>query len=279
MKEKRMKNGGGGLRVENLFFSYGSRLTLENINLDFAEGEFVCLLGSSGCGKTTLLRLLAGLETPESGRLFWKGKPITGPSLERGVVFQEYSLFPWLRLRDNVAIAIVKARPHLAEKETREQADEYLAMVGLSDSGRKYPHELSGGMRQRGAIARTLALGSPVLLMDEPFGALDPANRMRLQDLLLEIWSKNSSRSTVVFVTHDVDEALFLGDRVIIMGSSPGRVIGAMSVDFPRPRRQETLVSNKDFLNLRSRIGAHYQKDARQQLEAGCNIDGLGEGI
>jgi NitT/TauT family transport system ATP-binding protein len=115
--------------------------------------------------------------------------------------------------------------------------------------------------------------------MDEPFGALDPANRMRLQDLLLEIWSKSSSRSTVVFVTHDVDEALFLGDRVIIMGSSPGRVIGTMSVDFPRPRRQENLVSNKEFLNLRAKIGAHYQKDARQQLETGSNIDGLREGI
>jgi NitT/TauT family transport system ATP-binding protein len=274
-----MENSSGGLRVENLFFSYGDRLTLENINLDFVEGEFVCLLGSSGCGKTTLLRLLAGLEVPGSGSIFWKGKPITGPSLERGVVFQEYSLFPWLRLRDNVAIAISKAQPSLSKNETRDRADEYLSMVGLRGAGRKYPHELSGGMRQRGAIARTLALGSPVLLMDEPFGALDPANRMRLQDLLLEIWSESSYRGTVVFVTHDVDEALFLGDQVVIMGSCPGRVIGRMKVEFPRPRRQETLVSNKEFLQIRAEISAHYQKDARQQLENDGFNGKEGEGI
>jgi NitT/TauT family transport system ATP-binding protein len=274
-----MENSFGGLRVENLFFSYGDHLALENINLDFAEGEFVCLLGSSGCGKTTLLRLLAGLEVPGAGRLYWKGTPITGPSLERGVVFQEYSLFPWLRLRDNVAIAIVKARPALAKNEALDLADEYLGMVGLLNSGSKYPHELSGGMRQRGAIARTLAIGSPVLLMDEPFGALDPANRMRLQDLLLEIWSKTASKGTVVFVTHDVDEALFLGDRVVIMGSSPGRVIGNLQITFPRPRRQEQLVSDKDFLSLRAEISAHYQKDARQQLEGNEVVDSMGEGI
>jgi NitT/TauT family transport system ATP-binding protein len=274
-----MENSFGGLRVENLFFSYGNQLALENINLDFAVGEFVCLLGSSGCGKTTLLRLLAGLETPEAGRILWKGNPITGPSLERGVVFQEYSLFPWLRLRDNVAIAIAKARPALAKNETLDLADEYLGMVGLLNSGHKYPHELSGGMRQRGAIARTLAIGAPVLLMDEPFGALDPANRMRLQDLLLEIWSKTASRGTVVFVTHDVDEALFLGDRVVIMGSSPGRVIGILQIDFPRPRRQENLVSNKEFLSLRAEISSHYQKDARQQLEGNEVIDSMESGI
>ena len=270
----------GGLLVENLFFSYdGQRMMLENINLAVPEGEFICLLGASGSGKTTLLRLLAGLEDPAAGRILWRGRPVSGPSLDRGIVFQEYSLFPWFRLRDNVALAVEKAVPGLGKTEARERADEYLGMVGLREAAHKYPHELSGGMRQRGAIARTLALGSPILLMDEPFGALDPANRLRLQDLLLDIWRGSSSGNTVVFVTHDVDEALLLGDRVVILGASPGRIIGELQVDFPRPRNAEALFALESFRELRSGISAYYHRDARRQIETDSLVASAQEGI
>jgi NitT/TauT family transport system ATP-binding protein len=271
---------GGGLRVEALSFAYpGERPVLENISLRVPEGEFLCLLGSSGCGKTTLLRLLAGLERPARGQIFWRGAPVTGASVERGIVFQEYSLFNWLRLRDNVALAVKKNFANRSKAETRAKAEEYLGMVGLRDAAGKYPFELSGGMRQRGAIARTLALGSPVLLMDEPFGALDPANRINLQELLLGIWSETSPRRTVVFVTHDVDEALFLGDRVIMLGSCPGRIIGEIRVPFPRPRDPERLFDLESFRGLRSDIGAYYRRDARRQLDAEFTLRSGGEGI
>ncbi|MDR1947429.1 MAG: ABC transporter ATP-binding protein [Desulfovibrio sp.] len=272
--------GPGELRVENLFFAYDEqRITLEDISFVVPEGEFVCLLGASGSGKTTLLRLIAGLESPGSGRILWRGDPVTGPSLGRSIVFQEYSLFPWYRLRDNVALAIEKARPGATKAETREVADEYLGMVGLRDAAHKYPHELSGGMRQRGAIARTLALGSPILLMDEPFGALDPANRLRLQDLLLGIRHGSSSGSMVIFVTHDVDEALLLGDRVVILGSTPGRVIDEIRVDFPRPRNAEALFALGTFRELRSEISAYYHRDALRQIDRSSLITSQQEGI
>jgi NitT/TauT family transport system ATP-binding protein len=273
------EKGAGELRVDHLFFAYGQGMVLEDISLSVAEGEFVSLLGASGSGKTTLLRLLAGLERPVRGGIAWRGRAVAGPSLERGIVFQEYSLFPWLRLRDNVALAVVKAAPELPRKAARERAEEYLEMVGLRDAGRKYPHELSGGMHQRGAIARTLALGSPVLLMDEPFGALDPANRMRLQELLLEIWSGSSPRRTVVFVTHDVDEALFLGDRVLVLGSSPGRIIGELRVDFPRPRSGDDLFLSPAFRSIREEICDHYHRDARRLRQEGTILASPGEGI
>lgn len=270
----------GQLRVEHLFFTYdGRRMALEDIGLVVPEGEFVCLLGASGCGKTTLLRLIAGLEQPCGGRILWRGAPVAGPSPERGIVFQEYALFPWFRLRDNVALAIEKADPHASRAETRDRADDYLGMVGLRDAAHKYPHELSGGMLQRGAIARTLALGSPILLMDEPFGALDPANRIRLQELLLGIWRRASPRRTVIFVTHDVDEALFLGDRVVILGSSPGRVIGEIRVDFPRPRNVEALFRLDAFRELHAEISAYYHRDARRQIETGALVTSRQEGI
>jgi NitT/TauT family transport system ATP-binding protein len=272
--------GLGGLSVEHLFFAYDEqKITLEDISLTVPEGEFICLLGSSGCGKTTLLRLLAGLERPAGGRILWRGRPVRGPSPDRGIVFQEYGLFPWYRLRDNVALAVEKVSPGASKAEIRERAEDYLGMVGLHDAAQKYPHELSGGMRQRGAIARTLALGSPVLLMDEPFGALDPVNRIRLQELLLDIWSASSPRRTVVFVTHDVDEAIFLGDRVVVLGSTPGRIIGEIRVEFLRPRHVEALYALDSFRELRSEIGAYYHRDARRQLAQGSVVVSQQEGI
>jgi NitT/TauT family transport system ATP-binding protein len=270
---------GAGLEVEALHFAYHGTPVLLDINLAIREGEFVCLLGPSGCGKTTLLRLLAGLETPASGNLSWKGQPITGPSLERGVVFQDYSLFPWMNLVNNVTLALAKSHPETDQKWRLNLAEEFLELVGLADAAKKYPFELSGGMQQRGAIARTLALGSPVLLMDEPFGALDPVNRARLQDLMLNVWSNATPRKTVVFVTHDIEESLFLADRIILLGSSPGRIIHELRVPFVRPRLRRTLTSSSEFQTLQEEIAERFRQDTLQRIEAESVVSGDAEGI
>lgn len=169
-----------GLEIDNVSFAYEGQPTLADITLTLPVGEFVSLLGPSGCGKSTLLKLLAGLLSPAQGQLSWQGRKIDGPALERGVVFQDYSLFPWMTLEENLSLALAKAHPETERKWRRQLTAEYLELVGLADASGKYPFELSGGMQQRGAIARALAVGSPVLLMDEPFGALDPINRTRL---------------------------------------------------------------------------------------------------
>lgn len=257
-----------GLRLAGVEFSYDATPILKNISLDIPGGQFVSLLGASGSGKSTLLRLVAGLQAPDRGELRWNGEAIRGPSLERGVVFQDYALFPWMSVVDNIAVAIGKARPKSGKAERREEARDFLRKVGLESAIGKYPFELSGGMRQRGAIARALALGSPLLLMDEPFGALDPVNRARLQDLVLEIWEAATPRKTIVFVTHDVDEALYLGDRVIILGSSPGRVIADLTVDFPRHRERRSLFESAAFHNLRESIAETLAEDTLKQLIA-----------
>ena len=270
---------GSGLKVESLRFAYNGTPVLLDINLAIAEGEFVCLLGPSGCGKTTLLRLLAGLETLSSGNLSWKGQTITGPSLERGVVFQDYSLFPWMSLANNITLALAKSHPETDKKWRLNLAEEFLEMVGLATAARKHPFELSGGMQQRVAIARTLALGSPVLLMDEPFGALDPVNRARLQDLVLDVWSNASPRKTVVFVTHDIEESLYLADRVIMLGSSPGRIIQELRVPFARPRLRRTLTSLPEFQALQEQIAERFRQDTLQRIEAESVVNGEAEGI
>lgn len=257
-----------GLRLAGVDFSYDATPILKNISLDIPAGQFVSLLGASGSGKSTLLRLIAGLQAPGRGALAWNGEAIAGPGLERGVVFQDYALFPWMSVVDNIAVAIGKARPKSGKAERREEAREFLRKVGLECAIGKYPFELSGGMRQRGAIARALAVGSPLLLMDEPFGALDPVNRARLQDLLLEIWEAATPRKTIVFVTHDVDEALYLGDRVVILGSSPGRVIADLPVEFPRHRERRSLFESDAFHALRERVAETLADDTLKQLIA-----------
>lgn len=243
------------------------------------KGELVSLLGPSGCGKTTLLRLLAGLETPTGGSVTWKRGLISGPSLERGVVFQDYSLFPWMTLTQNITLALRKSHPAMNARWRREVAEEYLRLVGLADSAHKHPLELSGGMQQRGAIARALAVGSPVLLMDEPFGALDPVNRAKLQDLLLEVWTSTVPRKTIVFVTHDVDEAIYLADRVVMLGSTPAGVIDQLPIPFSRPRRRRALLDSSDFVALRKRIEKRFLLEVIRQIEAESVIGGSGEGI
>jgi NitT/TauT family transport system ATP-binding protein len=263
-----------GIDVSALQFAYEGTPVLSDIDLHVAEGEFLCLLGPSGCGKTTLLRLLAGLDLPAAGTISYNGSPIQGPSLERGVVFQNYSLFPWFTLAENIELALSKSHPQHDATWRQAHAQDHLARVGLGDSAGQYPSLLSGGMQQRGAIARALALGSPVLLMDEPFGALDPINRAKLQDLLLELWA--SSRKTVVFVTHDVEEALYLADRVVVLGSSPGRFIQEIAVPFERPRSRR-LFSSHEFIALSERIGQLFREDVLQRIEADSQVASVKE--
>lgn len=208
-----------------------SRLVLQNVNLTIHPGEFVCIVGGSGCGKTTLLRIVAGLETDFEGEVFLDECRITGPSLERGVVFQEHRLLPWLTVRDNVAFG--KA---MKKRASSPEISYYLDLVGLREFAETYPHQLSGGMSQRVAIARALAGRPEVLLLDEPFASLDALTRTRMQEELLRIWQ--AERTTVLLVTHDIEEAVFLADRVIIMSPQPGTVRRIVGVDLPRPRER-----------------------------------------
>jgi NitT/TauT family transport system ATP-binding protein len=255
-----------GLSLNNIEFSYNESPVLDGISLDIPEGQFVSMLGESGSGKSTLLRLVAGLQLPDEGSIHWNGQEVAGPAIERGIVFQDYALFPWMSVADNIAIAIAKARSGTSRAERREEAVSYLRKVGLGAVVHKYPFELSGGMQQRSAIARALAIGSPLLLMDEPFGALDSINRARLQDLLLEVWEAGYPRKTIVFVTHDVDEALYLGDRIVVLGSSPGRVIADLPIDFERKRDRRQLFENESFHALRKQVGDTLTEDALLRL-------------
>jgi NitT/TauT family transport system ATP-binding protein len=191
---------------------------------------------------------------------------ISGPGIDRAVVFQNYSLFPWFTVQVNIAQAVAKSHPEFSTEQRLVKAREYLAQVGLEDAAKKYPFQLSGGMQQRAAIARALALEAPVLLMDEPFGALDPINRGKLQDLLLDVWQSTSPQRTIVFVTHDVAEALYLGDRVVVLGASPGRVLVEREVPFARPRARAQLITSDAFHGLREEIAEHLDADVLSGL-------------
>jgi len=230
-----------------LFYSDGKEMeALHNINLSIEENEFVCFIGPSGCGKTTLLRIIAGLEEPSSGTVTLAGDPIKGPGPERGMVFQEYSLFPWRTVLDNVAFGLELKGVPAAERQARGR--QYLKMVGLERFEARYPHELSGGMKQRVAIARALVNDPRALLMDEPFGALDAQTRNIMQSELLRIWEEK--RKTVVFVTHSVDEAIYLADRIVIMSARPGRIKDIIEISLPRPRNRTSSAVNQ----IRDRI-------------------------
>ena len=217
------------------FETAGTLLTvLDGIDFSAARGELVCLLGRSGCGKTTLLDILAGFAAPTAGRVELEGAPVTGPGPDRCVVFQQDALFPWLTVRENIAFGLRGRRP---ADEVRAAVDAFIERVGLGGFGDYLPREISGGMRQRVALARVLILQPRMLLMDEPFGALDAQTREEMQQLLLSLWSQFGH--TVLFVTHDVAEAVTLADRVLLMDKSPGRIRRAISIDLPRPRRKE----------------------------------------
>ncbi len=233
------KPAGGSLEVNDVCHEYvraGDKtavIALGPVSLQVSAGEFLCLLGPSGCGKSTLLMIIAGLLPPTRGTVAVDAVPVTGPSRERGVVFQDYALLPWKTVRSNVALG-----PRLAgasRREANQIADEYLELVGMPQAGDRYPHELSGGMRQRAAVARTLAAKPKVLLMDEPFAAVDAQTRGVLQEELVGIWARTAQ--TVVFVTHSVEEAALLADRVVVMSSAPGRVQEEFPVTLPHQVR------------------------------------------
>lgn len=219
---------------------------LEGVTLEIRDEEFVCLVGPSGCGKTTLLRIIAGLETATTGSVTIDGRAVTGPDPGRGMVFQEYSLFPWRRVIDNVAFGL--EMKGVKKEERHKTADYYIDMVGLSQFRDAYPYELSGGMRQRVAIARALANDPDVLLMDEPFGALDAQTRNRMQKELLSL--QDETRQTIVFVTHSVDEAVYLADRIIVLSPRPGKVREVIDIPWPRPRDR----TSTGFAEIRRRV-------------------------
>ncbi|MCW2608686.1 MAG: transporter related protein [Frankiales bacterium] len=225
------------------------RVALDGFDLTVREGEFLCLLGPSGCGKSTLLDLLAGFTSADGGEVVVDGRPVDGLGPDRGVLFQTPMLFPWLTALDNVLYG-PRARGEL-DAETRERALDLLTTVGLGDAVDAYPHQLSGGMRHRVAFARVLVNRPRLLLMDEPFGALDAITRVALQRFLLELWQRD--RTTIVFVTHDVEEAVLLGDRVCVMSGSPGRTRAVIDIDLPRPRSIED-TETLPFVQLKRRV-------------------------
>jgi len=210
----------------------GDVIALKDINLEIKDGQFVCLLGPSGCGKSTLLNAIAGFSLPSTGEIVVNGKKVTEPGPDRGMVFQEYALFPWMSVADNITfgLRIKKEDP----TKIKNKLDELLKMLKLTEFANRYPKDLSGGMRQRVAIARVLALDSPIMLMDEPFGALDALTRRSLQDELLKVWSEY--KKTIIFVTHSIEEAIYLADRIVVMSYRPGTVKKDIMVDMPRLR-------------------------------------------
>lgn len=224
-------------------------VALDRVRLDITDNEFVTVVGPSGCGKSTLMNILAGLEAPTDGTALVDGAPVNGPGPERGVIFQQYALFPWLTVRKNIEFGLKIAG--LGRAERRERADYFIRIVGLEQFADALPKMLSGGMKQRCAIARAYAVNPSILLMDEPFGALDALTRVTLQEQLLETWSRE--KRTVMFITHDVDEAVFLANRVVVMAARPGRIYDVIDVDLPYPRTEEVRLS-PEFGELRNRV-------------------------
>ncbi|TDC50365.1 ABC transporter ATP-binding protein [Jiangella ureilytica] len=235
--------------------SRGEVTSLDDVSLDVDRGEFVTLVGPSGCGKSTMLNLVAGLLEPTSGRILVDGAPVAGPGPDRGVIFQQYALFPWLTARKNVEFGL--RLQGLNKRERRERAQHYLELVGLGRFGSALPKELSGGMKQRCAIARAYAVNPSLLLMDEPFGALDALTRVQMQDDLLATWQQE--RRTVLFITHDVDEAVYLAGRVVVMSPHPGRISDIVDVPLPYPRTEDMRLSPQ-FAQIRGRVwrGVHH---------------------
>jgi nitrate/nitrite transport system ATP-binding protein len=232
----------------------GSPLTVfENVDMALDTNEFVCMIGHSGCGKSTILNLLAGLDEPSEGYIFVNGKEVKGPSIDRGVIFQNHSLLPWKSALSNVMFATRARWPGWSQGKIRGHARHYLELVGLKDAANRRPAELSGGMRQRVGIARAFAIQPQLLLMDEPFGALDALTRGTIQDELLKIWSE--ARQTVFMITHDVDEAMLLSDRILLMTNGPNaRIAESVRVDIPRPRIREEIIHHPRYYEIRNHL-------------------------
>jgi len=255
-RHDRNKIGRGFLEVENLVKSYptpegGELVILDNINLTIHADEYISVIGHSGCGKSTLLKMVAGLEKPTSGSMQLDGKEIRKPGAERMMVFQHYSLLPWLTVQENVRLAVDEVLKNASPIEKKQIVSEHLAMVNLTAAANKYPDEISGGMKQRVGIARALAIRPKMLLMDEPFGALDALTRGKLQRQVLDIWENNPQ--AVMMVTHDVDEALYMSDRIVMMTNGPNAKIGEiLEVPFSHPRDRQALRESKEYFELRN---------------------------
>ncbi len=243
------------LRIENVSKIYptpkGEYVVLKDVNLNIQEGEFICLIGHSGCGKSTLLNMVGGFSKPSIGEVTVNGKLITKPGPDRMVVFQGYALLPWLTVYENVMLAVDSVNPNLSKSEKNDIVRHHLAMVGLSEAAEKKPTQISGGMKQRVSIARALAIRPEVLILDEPFGALDAITKEELQEELLQIWTEH--RCTVLMITHDIDEALFLADRLVMMTNGPAANIGEiMRIPFPRPRDRAQIMEDPLYYDLRN---------------------------
>jgi len=243
----------GRIEAKHLVYRYEDGFTaLDDLNFTIEDGEFICVVGHSGCGKTTLLRLISGLTLATEGELTIDGKPIEGPGLDRAVVFQQYSLFAWKTALANVEFGLEQAHPEYTKEQIRETSVKVLESVGMGHAMDFYPYQLSGGMKQRVAIARAFILDSGTLLLDEPFGALDQYRRSQLQQMLLELWGSGEHRKTVVFVTHDIDEAILLADRIFFM--RPREIVRVIDIDFDRPRNAEELAADPRFGELRKEL-------------------------
>ena len=260
------------IEIRNVSFDYVQSKSkyeaLREIDLNVKAGEFICILGASGCGKSTLLSLLSGLNRPKSGEILVDGKKIKGPGTDRAVVFQQYSLFPWLTVKGNVLFGIKQSGRKLRRKERNALAEKYVESVGLSGAKDRYPSQLSGGMKQRVAVARALALESDVLLLDEPFGAIDPKLRLELQELVSKLCTEH--KKTVVFITHDVDEAILLADRIVVM--EPGRIKSIHKVSMPHPRVREELVGTTEYEKLHRQLIMAFYDQVAERIDAGVAL-------
>ncbi len=260
--------GAAQIHVAGVNMVFGGKETsviaLKDVSLDIASGEFVCLLGPSGCGKSTLLNAIAGFVTPTSGGISVEGRPVTQPGPDRGMVFQEYALFPWMTVEKNIAFGL--ELKGVGRSQISAKVEELLDILRLREFRKRYPKDLSGGMRQRVAIARVLALDPPIMLMDEPFGALDALTRRSLQDELLRIWQ--TLQKTIVFVTHSIDEAIYLGSRIVVMSYRPGTVKRDVTVSLPRPRD----TSDPEFNRLKRELSALVMEE--QQRFSDAEADG-----
>ena len=277
--EKNQSESQNVIEIKNLNLTYKADNStfeaLKDINLNIKKGEFICIIGSSGCGKSTLLSVLEGLNKPTSGSIKINGKEIDGAGSERSVVFQNYSLFPWMSAKQNIAFAVYEnARKRaregngkkLSRRESQKIARDFLSKVDLNKCEDKLPGELSGGMQQRVAIARAMATNPEILLMDEPFGALDPKIRLNLQSLLLRLWDNDKEKKTVIFVTHDMDEAILLADKIVFM--LPKRIHSVIDIDFPRPRQKNDILSQPKTRKIYEQITALFDEQVDYLTES-----------
>lgn len=259
-RELEVRVGTSKIYARNLYKIYESRKSkttaLKDINIDILDNEFVCIVGPSGCGKSTLLRILAGLDEPSSGSIYLDDKQLNGPGADRGMVFQGYTLFPWLTVEENIKFGL-KIKKVPIEEQNRI-VDKYLKLIGLEQFKKSLPNELSGGMKQRVAIARALANSPEVLLMDEPFGALDPQTKASMQELMRDIWQ--AERPTIVFITHDIEEAVFLASRVYVMNARPGTIKADIPIYLPFDRKID-IKDTEEFINIRKKVNSLLHDD------------------